>query len=104
MEKMLIFLHIRKAGGTTIKSIVKSNYSNNNILEFDVSGMKNAKEFLDADNRQLSVIQGQMPFGLHQFLPSPSVYITMLRDPIDRVISYYYYILQRPDHYAYNQV
>lgn len=30
---------------------------------------------------------------MHEFLPQPCTYITVLRDPVDRVISYYYYLL-----------
>jgi hypothetical protein len=32
-----------------------------------------------------------MSFGLHEFLPQPSTYITFLRDPVERCISAYYY-------------
>src|SRR6266446_2152495 len=32
-----------------------------------------------------------MPFGLHRALPQASRYITLLRDPIDRTVSEYYY-------------
>jgi hypothetical protein len=34
-----------------------------------------------------------MPFGLHRKLSRPSTYITVLRDPIDRAISQYYFPL-----------
>jgi hypothetical protein len=47
------------------------------------------------------VFQGHMPFGLHTRLPQPATYLTVLRDPIDRGISEYYYALSRvvhPDH------
>jgi hypothetical protein len=32
-----------------------------------------------------------MPFGIHRLLPQPSTYITFLRDPVERVISAYYF-------------
>jgi hypothetical protein len=49
------------------------------------------KAFSENQRRKIQVLQGHMGFGLHEFLPQRSVYITMLRDPIDRVISHYYY-------------
>ena len=33
-----------------------------------------------------------MVFGLHEILPQPATYITVLRDPIDRVMSAFYFM------------
>jgi hypothetical protein len=44
-------------------------------------------------NRIRAVI-GHFPFGIHELLLKPSTYITFLRDPIDRVISLYYFALK----------
>jgi hypothetical protein len=44
-----------------------------------------------------------MPFGLHRYLPQQVTYITVLRDPIDRTISDYYFAATgafHPDHRA----
>jgi hypothetical protein len=45
-----------------------------------------------------------MRFGLHKFFPQPCTYITILRDPVDRVISLYYFILRNPDNAVHNEV
>ena len=37
-----------------------------------------------------------MLYGIHEFLPQGATYITMLRDPVARVLSAYYFILRRP--------
>jgi hypothetical protein len=37
---------------------------------------------------------GHFPFGIHQLLPKPSTYLTVLRDPINRVVSLYYHALK----------
>jgi hypothetical protein len=42
-----------------------------------------------------------MPFGLHRFLPQPSTYMTLQRDPIERTISGYFARVNRiyyPEH------
>jgi hypothetical protein len=41
----------------------------------------------------LEVIKGHMPFGIHRRLRQPATYITVLREPVERVISEYYFAL-----------
>lgn len=42
-----------------------------------------------------------MPFGVHTLLPMPCTYVTLLREPIDRLISHYYYAKAHPKHYLH---
>jgi hypothetical protein len=41
--------------------------------------------------RDLRAVVGHFWFGLHEHVARPSVYVTLLRDPIERVVSLYYY-------------
>jgi hypothetical protein len=43
------------------------------------------------EREQLRLIQGHVVFGIHDALHQPFIYTTMLREPISRVISEYYY-------------
>jgi hypothetical protein len=45
-----------------------------------------------------------MLYGLHEHLPPPTCYITLLRDPVERAISHYYYVLRRPEHDLHAEV
>lgn len=129
-EPLLLFLHIRKAAGTTLRAIILEQYGGTivhaspacltqnlvvqgehgqvAVLSFDVAALQSARarygELDEATKAQIKVIAGQMPFGLHRYLPRPCTYITILRDPVDRVISYYYHVLRHPEHYAHERV
>jgi hypothetical protein len=109
MEKV-IFIHIPKCGGTTINSILRKNYGKEKINR--LRGGNKAKESIEklkklTVNQQniYSVYYGHIGFGIHKFLKNKNFhYVTFLRNPIDRLISHYYYVLRNPDHYLYNKV
>ncbi len=47
--------------------------------------------------RRFRVISGHVHFGFHHHLPQPCRYITIFREPVDRILSHYYYnIHQKP--------
>lgn len=107
-RKTLIFLHIPKTAGSTLHKIIERQYKPKSI--FSING-KRAQESIaefkslsEAQRSEIRVLKGHMKFGLHEYLPQPSSYMTILRDPIDRVISHYYYVLRKPNHYLHNQV
>ena len=107
-EKTLIFLHIPKAAGTTLHQVLEWQYPRRSIFTVDgahvqesIQELKNLPEFKRA---RLRCVKGHLPFGLHHHLPRPATYITVLRDPIDRIISHYYFVLQTPKHYLYRNI
>ncbi|NOX63189.1 MAG: sulfotransferase family protein [Chloroflexi bacterium] len=99
---LLAFLHIPKAGGTTIHRIIERNYSKDAI--FTIRGMRvqeSIEEFLALSPQQLArleIVKGHFCFGLHEFVQRPMCYFTFLRHPVARVISSYYFILRTPHH------
>jgi hypothetical protein len=40
---------------------------------------------------RIRAIKGHMGFGLDRYLLRPAAYVTLLREPVDRVLSHYYY-------------
>lgn len=107
-DKVLIFLHIPKAAGTTLHKIIERQFGPE--VTFSLSGTDaptSIKEFIglsEAKRQHIKVLKGHMPYGLHRYLCRPATYITMLRDPIDRIISHYYFVLSSPGHYLHTEV
>jgi hypothetical protein len=107
-DRALLFLHIPKAAGTTLHSVVERQFAPR--ATFTISGSDSPggiKEFIALSPEQrekIRLVKGHMPYGLHEFLSVPATYITMLRDPVDRVISHYYFVLKTPAHYMHGEV
>ena len=109
---IVFFLHVPKTGGTTLSDIMEKQYHPNSIDSIDRNPVlpddtgtyiEDFKKFTAYRQKQINLVQGHFDFGLHESVKLPYTYITILRDPIDRVISWYYYILEDPDCYNYRQ-
>ncbi|MCX6313023.1 MAG: sulfotransferase family 2 domain-containing protein [Bacteroidetes bacterium] len=105
----LIFLHIPKAGGTTFHTILERFYDKEEIFDIRVVEQElRTQEFLDLNMEQkqkINLLKGHLTFGLHeQFKTSDVKYITFFRNPVDRIISHYDFVIRRPKHYLYNKV
>jgi len=106
-SKTLIFLHIYKAAGTTLRQIIERNYDPSTVYTVSIAERKSFSQFKklsDRERRKFAVVQGHVRFGLHELVPWPTTYLTMLREPVDRVLSDYYFILRAPIHPLYERV
>jgi hypothetical protein len=95
---VLIFLHNMRTGGETLRTIVARQYDQHEVCTVlgKPESASNIPEIQDVDLEKIKVVQGHIPFGIHEAIPRPARYVALLRDPIDRVISLYYHILENP--------
>ena len=94
-EQRLVFSHIPKNAGTTLEYILGKNFQLSEILHVNAPDLNKQPNLLQLKKNQPRLICGHHPMHglLYQLLPDePMVHITMLRNPLDRVISYYNYI------------
>jgi hypothetical protein len=98
-NKLLVFIHQPKTGGLTLKTVIRRKYPWQAIFEIDDVSPETIQASLNElrarkpeDKQRIRCVLGHMPMGVHHFLPREPVYITMLRDPVERSISHYYHI------------
>ncbi|MBA3558730.1 MAG: polyhydroxyalkanoic acid system family protein [Gemmatimonadaceae bacterium] len=104
----VLFLHIPKAGGTTLGEFIYNQCSSSTnggepvgdagvlflsygfIREPDTS----APEYIRPSLRRpdLRAVIGHFSYGIHEFVEGPSIYVTLLRNPVDRVLSLYHFL------------
>ena len=105
----LIFLHIPKTAGTTLRPIIERQYRRSVILRAYNSGEgAKGREFFVAlpieRIKRVGLVVGHIEFGWHALMPQKAIYLTMLREPIDRVVSQYYHIRGHTSHRLHNAV
>jgi Sulfotransferase family len=97
----VIFLHLPKTGGTTLSSIMSRQYARDAVYALGLpldQAVANFRAMPEEHRARIELLHGHMPFGLHTFLPQPSTYVTMLRDPVSRALSEYQHVLRTVGH------
>ena len=99
MNDLIIHLHIPKTGGTTLRDIVNRQYSSENILTIQtIDKSKKIVKILSSNKiNQLEIIQGHLKYGIHNHFDRTAKYFAIMRDPVDRVLSSYYYVISQED-------
>ncbi|MFT5260296.1 MAG: hypothetical protein ACI810_002047 [Gammaproteobacteria bacterium] len=103
----LIFLHLPKAGGSTLRTILNREYgvkASHIISERMHQDFKDLEQLDEQHKQKIKLLIGHMGFGVHAYLPGPCKYISMLRDPIERVVSEYRYIQVNQKHVHHEKV
>ncbi len=106
-KSVVVFIHIPKTAGTTLSDVLKHQYRKKNTLIIHGNIEEKEAEFKEkyyADRNQIYLIKGHMTFGVHQFLDCHCKYITFVRNPIDRILSVYYYLSKNQRHPQYHLV
>ena len=97
MKDLFIHLHIPKTGGTTLRDIIQRQYRAKKILMIPkLEESENIlKEISTSQINQLKLIQGHLKYGIHNHFHRSTKYFAIIRDPINRVLSTYYYVLSQ---------
>ncbi len=117
MSGPAIFVHIPKTGGSSLRQVLAGHFDDDHVWTAVVPDPQaraflrdqgprpaahsaGARDYnrpyvtrlaeLPAERRaSLRLVQGHFWYGIHEELPAPATYLTMLRDPVERVLSLY---------------
>ncbi|MGI8890093.1 MAG: sulfotransferase family 2 domain-containing protein [Chthoniobacterales bacterium] len=96
LNEAVIFLHLPKTAGTTVNRLIEWEYPLAEMYSVDPVLFRWSAAHMHKLSperlKKIRMFKGHMTFGLHETLPQPATYITVLRDPVDRVISAFYFM------------
>jgi hypothetical protein len=108
---LLVHLHIAKTGGTTLSSMVKHAFATDEIFEtiskdhqvyggLDLLTYASCERMLrDCDIGAMRYVTGHVPIGVDRIFGRPAKYIAVVRHPVERLLSYFYFRIQGGDPY-----
>ena len=103
-HETVISVHIPKTGGVTLRSFLSRQYDAEQFRDITGAAWTLRHQFQDIVAAEedgfarVRLIHAHMPFGLHRSLPQRCAYTTVLRHPVDRIVSHYYYATSTPSH------
>lgn len=100
---ILIHLHIPKNAGTTLSRMIKLRLvtrpptgllAHSTVLgKYDVPGLDKRVEAIatlpEREKKRVRFFEAHCAYGIHERLPGPHRYMTVIREPVDRTLSVY---------------
>jgi Galactose-3-O-sulfotransferase len=85
---LVVFTHVPKTSGTSFRqSLVEPNVAAGQIYRY-----AGARRFLRERGFERGFVWGHIPLGIHLLTRREVAYVCFLRDPVDRAVSYYYFV------------
>lgn len=98
--KKIIFDHLPKCGGSTLISFLKEQYSHEKTFENNKEkSIQEFKSFVQAKRHNFDLIVGHLVDELFDYIAPECIKTTLLREPVDRIISHYYFAKENKSHY-----
>jgi hypothetical protein len=95
-----IFLHIPKTAGTSFRQVIEKIYPENQrvfVYSHEFLHHKHQKMALREKVDQAEIVYGHLSYGIHRQLGIDAHYVTFVRDPVDRVVSFFRHQAREPE-------
>ena len=93
----IIFIHIPKAAGTSIRVALKQSPASDRVVPIYNNRIGVPLEDAREQDLRDKIIYGHVGFGIHKNLGIPPVYATVIRHPVDRIVSLYGHFARNPE-------
>jgi hypothetical protein len=104
-DRCVIFIHIPKTAGVTLSTALRFQYPTGMLSFTTLDKPINEFQCVPLSERKLAkVVMGHVHYGLHNYIPKECMYVTILREPVSRVLSLYKFILREPKHPLHKHV
>ncbi|WP_164491766.1 sulfotransferase family 2 domain-containing protein [Staphylospora marina] len=104
MKPIIIFSHIPKTGGLTMRRFLDRHFRPGQIFKYPAHSEAHKIRLSAAQISRIRCVYGHCRFGVHKLFRRPFKYFSMVRDPLNRIISAYYFIRSSPSNRLHHMV
>lgn len=103
-DQCIIFIHVPKTGGATLRRVFHREYGDNvlSLATLDQPLAQVAQVPYEA-RAAAKLVLGHVHYGIHEYIPKECSYVTVLRDPVERILSLYKFIARERNHPLYER-
>jgi hypothetical protein len=98
---VLIHLHIPKTAGSSLSYLLEQKFPEEAMFHTPVPALTH-DELTKMIFAPYRLIRGHVTANIAQYISKTPVFITMLRHPVDRLISFYYFARSQPKNRSYD--
>jgi len=97
-NRQVVFLHVPKTGGTSLRNGISRLFDPTELFfiynrQEQFHSIDKLKSLTSEQKAKYLVYMGHMPFNAELLAEIEPHYVTMLRHPVERVISYYHHVM-----------
>lgn len=98
----VVILHIPKTAGTSLRRMIQEHYQPEDIFyiygeDSKYTTFEDFRKLTPEEKATYRIFMGHIPFNQKLFAGLDPLYVTMLRDPVERILSYYHHVMQREE-------
>ena len=110
----VIFLHVGKTAGATTRRALRREFKASQVMDLEAPTVQPGRlrrdgavayfaSLPEAERARPRLIMGHMTYGLDAYVPRPSSYVTLMREPMKLVMSQYHHVRRLSGHHLYEE-
>lgn len=99
-QPLAVFLHLQKTGGQTLRYILRHVYDRDTLLTLNrdaLADLRRGNRALRGDRSRTRAMIGHLTFAEVADIDPGARFVTMMREPVQRVLSDYSYATRHPE-------
>ena len=106
--RKILFDHLPKCGGSSLNAYLEAHYPKRKTFSTDgLNPDASVNEFRKLSQRErygYDLVKGHLAHKLLNYVHPECLKVTVFREPVERVVSHYYYAKRTPEHYLYSKI
>ena len=103
-EPVDFFIHVPKTAGTTMLRIIEDRYPPGSVESLYLAPPEEAAARIAQIGPQTRIVAGHVDYSYSRNFPGPFRAFAMLREPVERAISLFYFVKREPSHPSHQAV